>query len=336
MPRSRPATYRTAVRLLRVLHGLLDRPWGWSFDGIENELRVSQRTLARYVGAFRDFVDEDGRPIIEVFRRGDRRFLRLAASVRTPESSSYQALSFYFALTVFQFLDGTVLKDGVEDLWRRFLERIPRDQRPRLADFDRKFFSIPYAVKDYRAFDDRIDVVLQCLVHQHVMHVEYRSPWRGGDERTVHDFAPYTLVMYRGGLYLIGRSEQLGRVVYLAVERIESATKLPARFDYPKRYSPAKHTEGMFGIVDGPETHVVLRLLRPEGAALLSSRRLHPTQRFEPQPDGTTLLTMTVRGTSELANWILSLGSHVEVRAPDALRAEVARAHEEAARLYRT
>jgi proteasome accessory factor B len=190
-------------------------------------------------------------------------------------------------------------------------------------------------VKDYRDFDDCLDVILQCLVHQHVMHVEYRSPWRADDERTVHDFAPYTLVMYRGGLYVIGRSEQLDRVVYLAVERIESATKLPERFDYPKEYSPAKHTEGMFGIVDGPEMHVELLLRRPEGAALLSSRRLHPTQRFEPREDGTTLLTMTVRGTSELVNWILGLGPHVEVLAPDGLRAEVARAHEDATALYR-
>ena len=81
-------------------------------------------------------------------RRGERRVLRLADAARAPDFTSYQALSFYLALTVFQFLDGTVLKDGVEDLWRRFYRTLTLTQQARLANFDRKFYTIPYAVKD--------------------------------------------------------------------------------------------------------------------------------------------------------------------------------------------
>jgi hypothetical protein len=38
------------------------------------------------------------------------------------------------------------------------------------------------------------------------------------------------------------------------------------------------------------------------------SRELHPTQKFRRRRDGKTILSMTVRGTTELRNWILSLG----------------------------
>ena len=329
---SRPATYGTATRLARIVYGLLGRPYGWSFDAIQDELRISERTLLRYAAACRrELVDAEGRPLIEVVRRGERRVFRLAEPARAPDSSSYQALSLYFALTVFQFLDGTVLKEGVEDLWRRFYRTLAPGQQTRLADLDRKFYSIPYAMKDYREFDETLDVIIRCLVDQHTMRIDYAGLWLEGH---VHEFDPYTLAMYRGGLYLIGKSHHYKKIIYLAVERIRRADRLPERFEYPRRYSPERHTEGTFGIVEGPETEVKLELLSPETVALVASRRLHRTQRLEKRGDGTGVLTMRVRGTSELKNWILSLGAFVRVLGPEELRKEVAETLRHGARLY--
>ena len=125
-PRSRPPTYGMGTRLARILFGLFGRPWGWSFSAIRDEIGISERTLLRYVAACRrGLVDAEGRPLLEVIRRGERRVLRLADSARAPESTSYQALSFYFALTVFRFLDGTIIKEGIDDLG---LPRVRRDQ----------------------------------------------------------------------------------------------------------------------------------------------------------------------------------------------------------------
>jgi len=78
----------------------------------------------------------------------------------------------------------------------------------------------------------------------------------------------------------------------------------------------------MFGIIEAPETLVELLLLNPETAAFLSSRRIHPTQRFRCRRDGATLLTMKVRGPTELASWISSLAPWVTApRARGQLRA---------------
>ena len=331
---SRPATYGTATRLARIVYGLMGRPHGWSFEAIQEELAISERTLLRYVAACRrELVDGEGRPLLEAVRRGERRVLRLAEGARAPDSTSYQALSLYLALTVFAFLDGTVLKDGVEDLWRRFYRTLTLTQQARLANFDRKFYTIPYAVKDYREHDETLDTIIRALANQNRLRIDYGGLWLEGH---VHEFEPYTLAMYRGGLYLIGRSEYYRKIIYLAVERIRSAQLLPERFEYPARYSPARHTEGTFGIVEGPETLVKLELLNAETAALLASRRLHPTQRFEKRVDGTAVLTMRVRGTSELKNWVLSMGAFVKVVEPEGLRHEVEETLREAVALYRT
>lgn len=332
-PRSRPATYGTAGRVARIVWGLVSRPYGWSFEAIENELRISERTLLRYLKVCREeLLDTDGHPIVEVVRRGERRLLRLAETARTPDSTSYQALSFYFALTVLRFLEGTILKDGVDDLWERFRTALPEGRRPLLADFERKLYTVPYAVKDYTSLDDTIDLVFRSLVAQRRLRVAYAGLWRG--ETRTHDFDPYTLVLYRGGLYLVGKSHLHGKIVYLAIERIQHVETTDEHFNYPRRYSPEQHTDGVFGIVEGDETDVAIRIRTGQGASLLEARRLHPTQRFTKQKDGSTLLTMTVRGTEELKNWIVGLGPWVEVLRPAALRAEVARAHAEAAAIY--
>jgi predicted DNA-binding transcriptional regulator YafY len=107
------------------------------------------------------------------------------------------------------------------------------------------------------------------------------------------------------------------------VERILSVELGSERFDYPARYSPRRHHRGVFGIIRGEETRVELLLMDRETAALLGARRLNLGERFHPRKDGTTLLTMRVRGIDELANWVLGFGPHVKVLRPAALRERV-------------
>lgn len=328
----RRPTYGAATRLARLVFGLIDRPYGWSFDAIRDELGISERTLLRYLAACRhELVDAAERPILEVSARGKRRVLRLAGAARAQDSTVYEALLLYFALTVFQFLDGTVIRDGVEGLWERLRRALPPAQQPRLADFERKFFSVPHAVKDYRDCDEILDRAIRAVVFQQRLRIDYRGLL--GEGKT-HDFDAYTLTMYRGGLYLIGHSHLRRKIIWLAIERIRGLETLPQRFDYPKRYSPQKHTEGIFGIVDGAVTQVELLLLSDKTVAYLASRKLHPTQKFQRRRDGKTVLTMTVRGTAELLFWILGLGPWVEVLRPRELREEVAAMARRTARIY--
>jgi proteasome accessory factor B len=329
---ARKPTYGAAARLARLLYGLLSRPRGWSFAAIATELGISERTLLRYLAACRrELVDPEGRPIIEAFRSGERRMLRLAESGRMEESAAYQVLFFYFAFSVFQFLEGTVIKEGVADLWERFLRSVPAAQRARLADFQRKFYAVPHAMKDYRAFDAQLDAIVFCLANNRRMKVDYAALLGSGKE---HVFEPYSLLMYRGGLYVLGRSHRRRQIITLAVERMRRVERLPETFEYPAGYAPEKYTEGIFGIIEGPQAHVELLIKDAQTRAYLESRRIHPTQQFRPRRGGGAVLSMTVRGTDELKYWILGFGPHMEVLRPAGLRTEVARLLRSAAEAY--
>jgi proteasome accessory factor B len=318
---ARKPTYGAATRLARLLIGLQGRAHGWSFAAVQEALGISERTLLRYLAVGRrELIDAAGTPVIEAFRRGDQRLLRLSESARLGEFTAYQVLFFYFALSVFQFLDGTVIRDGVDDLWQRFLKSVPGAERARLTDFRRKFYAVPHAMKDYAAFDAQLDTIVACLVNGRRMRVDYGGLLGTGK---THDFEPYTLLMYRGGLYVVGRSHRGRKIIALAVERMRTVAKLPAKFAYPAAYTPERYTEGIFGLIEGPETSVELRIKDAEMHAYLASRRIHPSQSFRSRKDGTWSLNMTVRGTAELKYWILGLGPHVEVLRPTTLRAEI-------------
>jgi len=329
MATGRKPTYGAATRLARIVHGLFERPFGWSFEAIASELGIAERTLNRYVGACRrELVDSTGEPLIEVEVRGGRRVLRLAQRGKSPEAGAWAAVSFLFTWSMIRFLEGTVLEQGMDVLWDKMLKNLPAAQRDRLRDVDRKFYALSFAPKDYREHDATIAELIQALVDQHRIAIDYAGLL--GDGR-VHQFEPYTLLGYRGGLYLLGKSDLGRRVIWLAVERIRSVTPLrdadgkPVRFSYPKNFRPERYTDGMFGVVEGPETEVEILILNDETEAYLRQRTVHPTQRISRGRDGRAVLAVKVRGTVELANWIMSLSPWVEVLRPAELRAEIVR-----------
>ena len=333
----RKPTYGAAIRLARIALVLASRPYGWSFAAIQRELRISERTLLRYLSACREqLVDWSGRPVLQIVKRGTGRWLRLADQLQAPRASRYRAGALYFMLTQLEFLKGTIMKESAEDVWESALRVLPTSEQALLRDFDRKFFAVPYAPKNYREHDDQIDLIFRSVIGQNTLRIDYAGL---AGEGKIHDFDPYTLAAYRGGLYLIGFSRLYRKIIYLAVERIRKAELVAdsdrnlARFAYPKSYRPEKHLDGSFGLLDGPDTEVELLLLA-DSEAYLRSRIIHPTQRFHRRRDGSTVLSMRVRGTTELRNFILGFGPWIKVLKPLSLRNEVARLLGEAAALY--
>ncbi len=326
------ATHATGVRGAQLVDGLYQRSLGWSVEAAAEALGVSVRSVERYVKACAEFItDAAGRPKIEIVGQGGRRTVRLAPRVPARESTVYQVASLRLARALLRFAGGTVLEQLLDDACAR-LESVarPADQ-PLLAGLKRKFYAIPFAEKHYRHLDDTIDCILRGLVEERRLRIDYGGTRGAG---RVHTFDPYTLAVYRGGLYLIGRSDRHDKIIYLAVERIRSVELETEHFAYPARYSPRRHHRGVFGIIEGDEMHVELLLMDPETTALLRARRLNLAERFEPRNDGTTLLTMRVRGIDELANWVLGFGPHVQVLRPPALRERVARDLRAASALY--
>ncbi len=313
------------------MHELHRRPQGTTLSELATRLGdLSPRTMRRYVTALcaDGLSDERGRRIVETVSIAGRPGLRLADYATAPETGKYDVLATYFGLSLLRVLEGTTFGQSGGRAWEQLVRALAPGLQVRLKDTRRKFYSIPFVVKDYRQQDEVIDHIVRCLLENRRLRIVY------GDAFRTHELEPYTLAEHRGGLYLPGRSHRGERIMTFAVERIRTAEPLPERFEYPARYDPATHTEGTFGIMDGEETRVDLRILNTATVGYLRARRIHPTQKFRKQGDGTTMLSMRVRGTTELANWVLSHAPWIEVVRPRPLRREVKARLEEALARY--
>lgn len=325
-------THATGERFARLVDGLHARSEGWGVETMARELAVSGKTIERYLDKCGEaLVDVDGRSRLEIVKRGGRRVARLAPRTATLGAGTYQAATLQLARTVLRFLGGTVLESGLADMWEKCMAALPPDQRDRLAHLDRKLVSIAFAEKEYRTHDDTVDVLVRGLVDQKRLRIDYRGK-RG--EGRVHPFDPYTLAVHRGGLYLMGHSHTYEKVITLAVERIRRATLLPEGFEYPASWNPRRHRRRVFGLMGGDEVAVEVVIRDPDTETLIRARRLGLDERFEGRADGSTLMRCRVRGTSELASWLLGFGPHVEVLSPPELRAAIARQLRTAAARY--
>ncbi|MBF6569586.1 MAG: WYL domain-containing protein [Candidatus Binataceae bacterium] len=333
----RKPSYPAALRMARIAFELPSHPFGWPLDAIQRELGISERTLKRYLAAGKEgLVDRLGRPYFQVITDGGKPKLRLPASRKPVESTAYQAVSLSFTLAILKFLEGTVLEAGIENLWETFAKSLPAYERADLGALDRKFYAIAYAPKDYRSLGHILSPLVEALLREYRLQIDYATG-------VVHQIEPYTLLAYRGGLYVIGKTPANRRIITLAVERMRKVELLIdadgslQKFAYPAGFRPERHTEGAFGImVEEATTEVEILIHNGETEAYLQARRIHPTQRFTRRRDGKALLTMAVRGTVELRNWILGFGPWLEVLKPPALRAQVAGLLRQASRNYKT
>jgi len=91
------------------------------------------------------------------------------------------------------------------------------------------------------------------------------------------------------------------------------------QFVYPPAFCPKRHSEDAFGIMVVEERPVAVEVLihNEETGAYLRARKIHRTQQFHRRPDGKTVLS--VRGTTEVRNWVLNFGPWLEVLKPPQL-----------------
>ena len=155
----------------------------------------------------------------------------------------------------------------------------------------------------------------------------------GHAEPSAYQVDPYTMIYYKGGLYLMGYAHNRRALRTFAVERIDRVETGKERFEIPADFTPEEQLQRAFGIVDEQIMEVRVRF-SPAVAHTVRERLWHPSQRVAEEADGGVLLSFAAGGTMEIVSWLLSYGRHVEVLAPPELREEVRRNVTEMAGLY--
>jgi predicted DNA-binding transcriptional regulator YafY len=181
-------------------------------------------------------------------------------------------------------------------------------------------FDVNEARHLYEGRIEDVNDIMTALLREERLRVTHEGVSGG---RKTFVLEPYTLLVYKKGLYLAGRSEgHGGEVRTFALDGFRDVEWLRgSRFDYPRDYRPEQLTEGAFGLIRGEPTHVRIRF-DSKVARYVQRRQWHPSQTFR-RVDGGVEMTMDVAGTTEVASWVLGFGDKAWVIEPASLTAEV-------------
>jgi predicted DNA-binding transcriptional regulator YafY len=321
-------SYAPAARLYEV-RSALESSGGLSVYDVAERFGVSIRTAIRYLDALR----AAGEPLYDE-TVGKRKVWRLMPTARrgTLTLTTAQMMSLFLSRRVFDFLEGTGFKEDLDAVFGRLEAALRRQDFLAARNLDRKLFDVNEAPHVYRGRLEHVDQILTALLKEQRLFVEHDSVSRG---RRAFLLDPYTLLVYKKGLYLVGYSHQHGEIRTFALDGFHDVTRRKGEiFEYPKDYHPSQVADGAFGLFRGPPTTVRI-FFTAKVARFVERRRWHPSQKITRMPGGIEL-TMTVAGTTELVSFVLGFGPQAEVIEPEALRAEVGAELEQAAARYRT
>ncbi len=127
---------------------------------------------------------------------------------------------------------------------------------------------------------------------------------------------PLTLLYHSGKLYLVAVKKGYQKPVYYSIERIKDAElHREDRFEYPRGYEPKQMLDGAFGVFGQRDKVKTFRVkFPPELKGYIMSWKVHETQSFEEQKDGSVILTMKVTDSEEVRAWIRSFGKAVQYK----------------------
>ncbi len=317
--------YALASRL-HELKTALASTGGLTVYEIAERFGVSVRTSIRYLHA----LSNAGEPLEESLY-GKRKVWRLhpAARRETITLSTTQMVSLFLSRRVFDFLAGTGFKEDLDDVFKK-LELTLRKRDYDTRNLERKIFDVNEAPHLYADRLEHVDDIITALLREERLRVTHGSV---AEYKKAFVLEPYTLVVYKKGLYLAGFSHHHGKVRTFSLDGFRDIDRLKNdRFEYPKDYHPSQLVEGAFGMIGGERTRV--RLLFDAKVGRFVRRRLwHPTQEIRKTDRGVEL-EMEVAGTTELKTWVLGWGDKVEVLEPESLREEVAAEAARVARRY--
>lgn len=316
------------ARRLHEVRTLLDSSGGVSVYDIAERFRVSVRTAIRYLRA----LEAAGEPLYEEMV-GRRKVWRLTPNARRESIAltAGQMSALFLSRRVFDFLEGTGFKEDIDEVFDKLEATLKRKDFIATKNLDRKIFDVNEAPHLYEGRTEDVNDIMTALLREHRLRVTHGSVSKG---RTPFLLDPYSLIVYKKGLYLAGQSHHHQQIRTFSLDGFRHVEWLKGqKFEYPPDYHPAKLSEGAFGLIPGPRARVRI-FFDEEVARFVRRRRWHPTQKIKRVPGGAEL-TMEVSGTVELVSWVLEFGDKAEVLEPQVLREEVAAVLDRAASRYR-
>jgi predicted DNA-binding transcriptional regulator YafY len=341
----RPGGKFIQARRLDLMREKLEaHPSGLTLEALANALRVTTRSVRRYLDELRKDTDLEH----DAVRRGGEHIWRIKPSERgrTVALRRTQAYALLAARRVFDVLRGSALYDEV-DLALRQIDQVahrPMARTPPRADGDAhledRFAYVPPLPRAYGNRGEDVDAAFQAVADRTVLRFRYGDGSDGAPTRGARITAhPYALVLQGGTITCVARDVDRATTRAFVLDRmVDLQTTEAERFQLPDDFAIADWLHGDFGVALAPRTVKLMVEFDPRAADSVRARKVHPSQKNAVSRDGRVRASLSVPETPEVLArvraWVLGFGAAAQVIEPAELVADVAAELRRAAARY--
>lgn len=339
MPKAgrKAGAYTQSLRLFRLLDHLRGRRYGATYEDLAATFEVTERQIRRDL----QIVEDAGHELERTPGHDSRTRVRLcAAPTRTVALTRLERFALLAVRRVFDVLDGTPFEEHVLSLHDKLRGTFSDEELRDLDVLAERFIYVPDGgTKSYQGRGDLVDDLLTGTLRRERVRYRYESP---DAHRPTGLLEPYAMLLYRQGLYVIGRTlDASGSTppdrrphVYAAERFCETEWLRGARFEVPASFRPERFFDSTFGIFMGDQVvHVVVDFDRTVARYVLA-RRWHRSQKTTPLARGGVRLELDLNDTKQLQSWVLSFGPHARAVEPPQLVERIAGELHELAKVY--
>jgi proteasome accessory factor B len=234
---SQAARVHDLIRLIEARHGV-------AVEEMAEETGVDCRTIYRDLGA----IQEAGYPLVSEWlnRRKVYRFLTRFKDVPPINFTLQELMTLYFLRSPCDFLQGTPFQEEMESIFRKVNSVLP----PRYAAHMERIASVSIPLlqgkRDYGKVAEPLKLLREALIYQYRVKLAYRA--RGKGKNADYWVDPYSLIFYKGGLYLLGFAHNRQGLRTFAAERISRVEVEKNRFEIPEEFRPEEQFRSASGI----------------------------------------------------------------------------------------
>ncbi|HMO24801.1 MAG TPA: YafY family protein [Tepidisphaeraceae bacterium] len=319
------------IRLITLIHGRR----GQNADRLAEQFRVSKRTVYRDLRA----LERAGVPVLH-----------------NPETGGYEIGRDFFLPPVQLSLDealaicalgeqiGTGQQVPFLQVASRAVEKIrgqlPGVIREQLADLQDHIAIQLARCADEDDAQDVFDKIRCAISNKRALRCVYESVTgrQNGQSRSGRPFLfkPYTLLFKERAWYVIGHHGAHDAVRCLRLGRFVQITPTDQPYAIPDTFSVGDHIGNAWRMIRGEKRYKVVIEFDREFADTVSETRWHATQKTQFHDNGSLTFRCTVDGLDEIVWWVLSMGPHAIVRAPQELADRVRELSARTASQYQT
>jgi predicted DNA-binding transcriptional regulator YafY len=345
-PRGQFTQHKRIDRLRTLLES---EPRGLTLEDLATTLRMTQRSVRRYLRAFDGTKPDEPWQLLEPIATtpGGPQLWRIKPGERGRAVSLRRAQAYTLLATrrALEILRGSALYDEA-DLALAQIAKVA--QTPFRAsgkaeisgsnDLEQRFFWVPPPARSYVARGEDVDELFRAVADLRVVRYRPRTRTNAGDARPDRiAFHPYAMVVHEGALLVLGAraSRDADDIEGVYVDMMtDIRTSETERFDLPEGFDAGSFLHGQLGIGPLARGRFVVEF-DARIADEIRARKIHPLQKIATSPDGRVRVSLPLVSTEAAIRFVLSYGDAARVVDPPELVQDIAERLARAEQRYR-